>query len=139
MAGKKISVDPSGNYLYLQNPDGSRTYLTGPLAGRTVSSTGSNNLANPVDGTSDLNLIYRDDQGTFVLDSRGSKRYLTFVSGSNPAQQIYRDSNGANYIVYTDSNGNKYTRASDGTRNYLTGFTSNPLDTYINKVDADGN
>ncbi len=41
--------------------------------------------------------------------------------------------------MYTDSNGNKYTKASDGTRNYMTGFTTNPLDEYVVKVDANGN
>ena len=136
MAGKTVFVDPSGGYLYLQNNDGSRTYLTGPLAGRTISN-GSASTSTPVDGTG-LTLIYRDDQGTFILDSQGKKKYLSLVSGSSPTQQTYKDSTGANYIIYTDSNGNKYTKNSDGTKNYLTGFTSNPLSTYIVKVDENG-
>jgi len=136
MVGKTVYVDTTG-FLYLLNTDASRTYLTGPLAGRTISSSGSNTSSTPVDGTNSLTLIYRDDQGTFTLDSQGQKKYLSYVSGTS-TQQTYQDSTGANYIILTDSNGNKYTKNADGTRNYLTGFTTNPLSTYISKVDSNG-
>lgn len=133
MAGRTAMVDPSG-FLYIQNSDGSRTYLTGTLAGRTVTSTGGNNQGLTVNGSGTSSLIYRDDQGTFVMDPDGVKKYLTYVSATS-TQQTYRDQSGANYIIFFDSNGNRYTRNVDGTRNYLTGFTSNPLDTFIVNED----
>lgn len=142
MAGKTIYVDSMG-ILYLLNQDGSRIYLTGALAGNTVSSNNSNQSSltqqnATIDGTK-LSFILTDDTGTFVLDPKGQRKYLSLSSSSSPSKKIYTDVSGLNYFVYTDLNGNQYTKNSDGTKSYLTGFSDNALSTYIVRTDQSGN
>lgn len=74
MAGKTIYVDSMG-ILYLLNQDGSRTYLTGALSGKTVNASDFGSslpvTQTPVMDSTSLSFILRDDTGTFVLDPKG--------------------------------------------------------------------
>jgi len=134
MNGRTVQIDSSG-FLYFIDSTGKRTYLNGPMAGRTVdpstvsTSTNSNTLVTPGISTGQI-FIYQDNQGTFVLNSDNSRKYLSlFQSNTASGQFIYRDQSGSNYIVYVDQNGFKYTKNSDNTRNYMTGFSNNILNT----------
>lgn len=138
MAGKTIYVDSMG-ILYLLNQDGSRTYLTGALSGKTVNASDFGSslpvTQTPLMDSTSLSFILRDDTGTFVLDPKGERRYLSLVPNSSPSQQVYSDQSGLNYFVYKDLNGNKYTKNGDGSKTYLTGFSDNTLSTYVVRVD----
>lgn len=54
MAGKTVYVDSMG-ILYVLNPDGSRTYLTGALTGKTVSASSDQSSLNVVNSGSSSN------------------------------------------------------------------------------------
>lgn len=114
------------------------------MAGKTVSSGNSSSSSPSVqqsqvmDGTT-LSFILRDDTGTFVLDPKGQRKYLSLLPSSSASQQVYSDQSGLNYFIYTDLDGNKFTKNGDGTKTYLTGFSDNTLSTYIVRVDQLGN
>lgn len=108
MNGRTVQIDSSG-FLYVVDSTGKRTYLNGPMAGRTVDpsstltpSTNSNSLVIPGISTGQI-FIYQDNQGTFILNSDNNRRYLSlFQSNTASGQFIYRDQSGSNYIVYVD-------------------------------------
>lgn len=137
MTGRTAMVDPSG-FLYIQNPDGSRTYLTRTLAGRTVNTNGGNNAGLSVDGSGTSSLIYRDDQGTFIMDPNGVKKYLTLTASTPPNKPTETHPVLITLFSRTPT-ATDTPRNTDGNRNYLKCYTSNPLDTFIVKMDQNGN
>lgn len=107
MNGRTVQIDSSG-FLYVIDSTGKRTYLNGPMAGRTVdpsstssSSTNSNSFVTPGISTGQI-FIYQDNQGTFILNVDERKYLSLFQSNTANGQFIYRDQSGSNYIVYVD-------------------------------------
>ena len=126
------TIPNQDTYIVYTNQDGSR-YFFNP-DGSKVPLSNQESVASPNGQTTSQELgtfIFMDPSGNrFRIDENGNPSFLSLNSnsrsGDNPAS--YRDSSFNNYLIYTDENNDKYIRNADGTRNYITGYPTNPID-----------